>query len=103
MCNCKSVEAMQKQYGFAWFPPETARISRVKLASGHLLPNDQAIPSILLRGMWLFQWGYRAGRRVRVRVNRRRIVLTLVDPSEQRREPGMVRRCAQAAMRWIRS
>ncbi len=104
MCDCKSVESMQKQYGFAWVPPETIRISRVKLSSGHLLPNDQAIPSLLLRGMWLFQWGYRAGCRVRVRVNRRRIVLTLIDPSElpvRRGNGGFVRRWARAAMRWV--
>ncbi|WP_313458714.1 SymE family type I addiction module toxin [Stenotrophomonas sp.] len=102
MCDCKSDDSTQKQYGFAWAPPETIRISKVKLSSGQLLPDNESIPSLLLRGMWLVQWGYRAGCRVRVRVNHRRIVLTLIDPSEQRaRGPGMVRRWAQAAMRWV--
>ena len=45
----------------------------------HTLPADPLIPSLLIRGMWLYRWGFKAGSRVRVTMSGRSMTLTLMD------------------------
>jgi hypothetical protein len=102
--------AQKPQVGYNWRQPETLRISSLHNPSGDTLSADPLIPSLLIRGMWLYRWGFKAGSRVRVTMTDKSMTLTLMDetvPYRYQRHPkkkrgNRFRRWLRAALDWWR-